>query len=620
MHLLPALLAAGPCPTCVQADNGTAGLEPKGSCPDAPKPPTRPGKFKERRGLTQPERVASWKNLQMERERKPNQLLGQGLAQPTHHPPPKPPASAIVPAPPPAPQDRPLSGAAGLRPRPPGPQTLARGSPDSAARPPPPGGRRDAPDPPGRSPSGPLPARSPAPPQPCRPLPARGAPTLRSGARRAGRAGAQLATRPGCRKCQKTDPTAGAEGGSAGRRRGGRAEGRRARRPQNPGGIAVRSRRASDPRRCRAAPRSPGTRSAPSLPQPAPRRGCGPFRKRGAGGDWGQPPGWKPPEHKRNPRNLSPLSLSPGQTSWSQAHPLPDLADQVDLQGPSVRSFLTSRRLVFLDLFALPPPPQLLAVLLVFHPDGEPLRAGVVPELFSRPLPTASQCGRKGGPTPRSVQHVAGSPYGGLERSRLLRRRAEAGNPCGAEGNEGESLQKEEAAGLASQVGLPGPPSPSHTWQGRQWLQQAAGHRASDGAAPRASGKRRYVLWLQPPLPQGAGAVGPAGSGAQPALRAAAGREPGCRSVQQAVSLTTSSPGCPSGPPGADDLSNCRCGLPDPLTSPGAVWPAPHLRSLTAYPHSPGSGSYSPETSPPLSEGLRPWSQNSGDDRSSATY
>lgn len=81
-------------------------------------------------------------------------------------PAPKPPASAIVPAPPPAPQDRPLSGAAGLRPRPPGPQTLARGSPDSAARPPPPGGRLDAPDPPGRSPSGPQPLR-----RPPRPLP-----------------------------------------------------------------------------------------------------------------------------------------------------------------------------------------------------------------------------------------------------------------------------------------------------------------------------------------------------------------------------------------------------------------------------------------------------------------
>lgn len=177
------------------------------------------------------------------------------------------------------------------------------GSADSGAglprlRSPPPSTRRPA----GRSrPSGPQPLRPPPRPlpgasAPCRPLPARGAPTVRSGARwagpgRAGRAGAQLATRPGCRKCQKTDPTAGAEGGSAGRRRGGRAEGRRARRPQNPGGIAVRSRRASDPRPCRAAPRSPGALWAPSLRQPAPRRGCGPFRKRGAGGDWGQPPG-----------------------------------------------------------------------------------------------------------------------------------------------------------------------------------------------------------------------------------------------------------------------------------------------------------------------------------------
>lgn len=120
--------------------------------------------------------------------------------------------------------------------------------------------------------------------------------------------------------------------------------------------------------------------------------------------------------------------------------------------------------------------------------------------------------------------------------------------------------------------------------------------------------------------------------------------------------LTPQPPPC--SPP---DLSNCRCGLPDPLTSPGAVWPAPHLRSLMvglrwsegkvlhappvagvmpptlragpsgplscqppgfcqAYPHSPGSGFYSPETSPPLSEGLRPWSQTPGDDHSSATY
>lgn len=178
-------------------------------------------------------------------------------------------------------------GGCGAAPPSPGSADLARGSPDSAARPPPPGGRLDAPDPPGRSPSGALPARSPAPPQPCRPLPARGAPTVRSGARwagpgRAGRAGAQLATRPGCRKCQKTDPTAGAEGGSAGRRRGGRAEGRRARRPQNPGGIAARSRRASDPRPCRAAPRSPGALwgSFPTPARPAtgvralPEKGC----------------------------------------------------------------------------------------------------------------------------------------------------------------------------------------------------------------------------------------------------------------------------------------------------------------------------------------------------------
>lgn len=35
-HRVPALLAAGPCPAHVQADNGTAGLGPEGSCPDAP--------------------------------------------------------------------------------------------------------------------------------------------------------------------------------------------------------------------------------------------------------------------------------------------------------------------------------------------------------------------------------------------------------------------------------------------------------------------------------------------------------------------------------------------------------------------------------------------------------
>lgn len=41
---------------------------------------------------------------------------------------------------------------------------------------------------------------------------------------------------------------------------------------------------------------------------------------------------------------------------------------------------------------------------------------------------------------------------------------------------------------------------------------------------------------------------------------------------------------------------------------------------LSGIPHSPVSGSHSPEMSPPLSEGLRPWSQTPGDDHSSATY
>ena len=204
--------------------------------------------------------------------------------------PPKPPASAIVPASPRAPQGRSLSGAAGLRPCPPGPQTLARGSPDPAARPRsnrrPAGRSRPSGPQPLRPPSRPLPGASaalPPPPRPRRSYREKRGALGRAGPGRAGRAGAQLATRPGCRKCQKTDPTAGAEGGSAGRRRGGRAEGRRARRPQNPGGIAVRSRRASDPRPCRAAPSSPvplwGSSPTPSPPRdggadPPPEKGC----------------------------------------------------------------------------------------------------------------------------------------------------------------------------------------------------------------------------------------------------------------------------------------------------------------------------------------------------------
>lgn len=83
--------------------------------------------------------------------------------------------------------------------------------------------------PPLQVPPGPLSAPSPA--SSLGPLPARRAPTVRRarGAGPAGRAGAQLAAQPGCRKCQKTDPTAFAEGGSGqagGGRRWGEGGGR----------------------------------------------------------------------------------------------------------------------------------------------------------------------------------------------------------------------------------------------------------------------------------------------------------------------------------------------------------------------------------------------------------
>lgn len=60
---------------------------------------------------------------------------------------------------------------------------------------------------------------------------------------------------------------------------------------------------------------------------------------------------------------------------------------------------------------------RLFGVLLVFHLDGEPLWAGMVPMLFSRPATTASQRGCKGQPIPRSVRPVAGSPHGRLAHS-----------------------------------------------------------------------------------------------------------------------------------------------------------------------------------------------------------
>lgn len=87
---------------------------------------------------------------------------------------------------------------------------------------------------------------------------------------------------------------------------------------------------------------------------------------------------------------------------------------------PPTPRYLLQGGLLAASCVARLPPLQLFAVLLVFHLDREPLRAGMVPARFSRPLPTASQCGRKGGSTPRSGQHVVRSPYGGLAHSRLL--------------------------------------------------------------------------------------------------------------------------------------------------------------------------------------------------------
>lgn len=127
---------------------------------------------------------------------------------------------------------RPLSGRAGLRPSPQAPAGCGLGLPDSPSRPlaahrtlralsaaAPPG---PSPGPPGRLPGRPRPSPAAAPlPLPCRDsVPA-------------GRArGAQLAARPGCRKCQRTDPTAepwegaAAEGGGMGRGGGGEEGGR----------------------------------------------------------------------------------------------------------------------------------------------------------------------------------------------------------------------------------------------------------------------------------------------------------------------------------------------------------------------------------------------------------
>lgn len=193
-------------------------------------------------------------------------------------------------------------------------------------------------------------------------------------------------------------------------------------------------------------------------------------------------------------------------------------------------------------------PLQLFGVLLVFHLDGEPLRAGVVPVLFSRPPTTASQHGCKGRSTPRSVRPVAGSPHGGPAPSRVLCRCAGPhlggvpltrlclrrtrgcptpwspfqGTPAGWRGVS-ESLCRKRRPRQVSPPGgvsgnlrqptspicarrLPGPPSPSHTWQGRPWPQRAAGHRASDGGGPprpRAGGAASCGCSLRCPRVQG---------------------------------------------------------------------------------------------------------------------
>jgi len=161
------------------------------------------------------------------------------------------------------------------------------------------GGRLDAPDPPGRSPSGPLPARSPAPPQPCRPLPARGAPTVRSGARwagpgRAGPGARGLSWRRGPaagnakRLIQPRERREGARGGGeeAGRRDGGRG-GRKTRAGSQCGAGAPRT-----PAPAGLRPARPSRCGAPPLPPARPATGVRTLlRKRGAGGDWGQPPG-----------------------------------------------------------------------------------------------------------------------------------------------------------------------------------------------------------------------------------------------------------------------------------------------------------------------------------------
>lgn len=225
---------------------------------------------------------------------------------PGPHPRPSPPSPGTVPTPPwapgatgrgGAPPRRPLSGSAGLR-------RGAPPTPEAGLRRP---GRRPGPFPPRPLRTPPrarprVPSRvSPGLRQAPFPVPARPPRSYRAGSsgRWAGRAGAQLAARPGCRKCQKTDPSAGGgregAGGRAGRGGERREEGAAAAKPR--AGLAAPERALQGPQSLRGAGQSSRPRAWRALglthtqeglrgdTPPTMGRRLGGVR----GGQWGQP-------------------------------------------------------------------------------------------------------------------------------------------------------------------------------------------------------------------------------------------------------------------------------------------------------------------------------------------
>ena len=180
-------------------------------------------------------------------------------------------------------------------------------------------------------------------------------------------------------------------------------------------------------------------------------------------------------------------------------------------------------------------PLQLFGDLLVFHLDGEPLRAVFqasdhrLAAWLQRPVnpKVSAACGREPsrGPgtlassvsmcwpppggcsahppvleedqgVPHPLEPVSGTPAGqrGVSESLCRKRRPQQVSPPG-----GVSGNLRQPTGPICARRLPGPPSSSHTWQGRPWLQRATGRHASNGVAPQAPGMRRCVPRVQGP-------------------------------------------------------------------------------------------------------------------------